>query len=173
MSYKVDYQKQRINFLDYNKIVSSIYFVPSYLIWEFSQDVNSEYPLILQKEDGVLYDNIDWLMKQNYMFSHNYSYKEKDLLIWFSEHCFNIEDMFQRDLTPRLIINKDNNDFNIYYRTPYFEYSCLDEQGAIISFAPAGNGYMTKNTKSNISFQDDMVYVFNSTINNKRLIRKK
>ena len=87
----------------------------------------------------------------------------------------NISSMFvaREYLHNAICVDGDQVIYNPDILTPYFEYSCLDEQGAIISFAPAGNGYMTKNTKSNISFQDDMVYVFNSTINNKRLIRKK
>ena len=151
-------------------IISKLYFIPSYFIWEFSSDISKNNPIILSKDDNeFFYKNLEWLMKQEYLFPHKYSIKLQNKLIWLSEHCFDLEDEYERDITSRLIIEKMENFFVIYFSKPFIEKNNLPNNGASISFAPAGNGYLTKNIITGTSLQDDIINLFYHTLNNKKI----
>jgi len=165
----IDNKSKKIEIKKEKKIISMLHFVPSYFVWEFLCDDSFNNFIIIKPEDGVFYDNIAWLMEQNYTFSHPYSSKTDNMLIWLSEHCFNIEDEFQRSITPRLIIERVNDNFAIYYSIPKAEYN----RNAIISFAPAGNGFYAKNNKTNLNLQDDMIQVFFNTLESKKIKTRK
>ena len=152
-----------------DQVVSMLYFVPSYFIWEFTVDDSFNNFIILTKEDGVFYDNIAWLMGESYTFPHPYSSKTENRLIWLSEHCYDIEDEFQRNITPRLIIERVNDKFAIYYHLP----KANNKNNVMISFAPAGNGYLSRNNDTGITFQDDMINVFYHTLKNEIITPRK
>ncbi len=161
-------EKQEIDIVHNGTIISKLYFIPSYFIWEISK------PLILtENDDKSFFDNLNWLMKQSYYFPHQYSFKDENKLVWFSEHCFDIDDKLNCDLTPRLIIEKENDIFKISYSIPYIKENRLLDRGAIISFAPAGNGYLTKNIGADSTFQDDLINVFYQTLENKSILKSK
>ena len=158
---------------DNNEIVSRLFFVPSYLIWEFPSRMDNKF--LLKREDSeVFYQNIKWLMKQKYMFPHEYSSKTNDKLIWLSEHCYDLDDEFEVKKTPRLIIEKDNNNrFEISYSIPFLEKNNIYNNGALIYFAPACNGYYVKNINTKTTLQDDMINVLNNTVESKKLKLKR
>ncbi len=175
MQFFTNLDNDKINIVNnYGLTVSRLYFIPSYLIWEFSSEVSPDKPIVLsQEENDVFYNNIKWLMTQSYSFPHKYSIKLDDKLIWLSEHCFDMEDEFQRDITPRLIIEKSKHCFVIYFNKPFIEQNNLTNNGAAISFAPAGNGYLTKNLMTQNTLQDDLINVFYHTLNNKKIVNNK
>ncbi len=160
-----DLENKEITLIDNGVIISKLHFVPSYFIWEFDENITSNNPIILSEEnDTIFYHNLSWLMKQDYIFSHDYSKKTPDKIIWLSEHCFDLEDEFMLEITPRLIIEKINNSFLIYFQTPN-----PTNRNAVISFAPAGNGFFSKNTSSNTTFQDDLIKLFYHTLDMKKI----
>ena len=171
----INLSKREINIVNSDElIISKLYFIPSYFIWEFSSNVSVNNPVILTKEDNdAFYSNLNWLMNQSYSFPHNYSFKSDDKLIWFSEHCFNIEDEMECNQTPRLIIERADDSFIIYYSIPFIEQNNLPNRGASISFAPAGNGYLSRNLKTGYTLQDDLINVFYNTLNNHKIVSNK
>lgn len=175
MQFFTNIDDNKINIVNnYGVTVSKLYFIPSYFIWEFSSEVSPDKPIILsQEENEVFYENIKWLMTQSYSFPHKYSIKSEDKLIWFSEHCFDIEDEYECDITPRLIIEASNHCFIIYFSKPFIKNNNLPNNGASISFAPAGNGYLTKNLETQHTLQDDLINVFYNTLNNKKIVANK
>jgi len=175
MPFFTNLENQKINIInEHGVIVSKLYFIPSYFIWEFSSLVFPDKPIVLsQEENDVFYNNIKWLMCQSYSFPHEYSLKLDDKLIWLSEHCFDLDNKLERDVTPRLIIEKKEDNFIIYFNKPFLDEQKLQYNGAMISFAPAGNGYFTKNLVTQGSLQDDFVKVFQYTLKNKKIVSDK
>ena len=155
-------------------IVSKLYFVPSYFVWTFSYQITKENPIVLSKEDdNIFYENLEWLMHESYSFPHNYSHKTPDKLIWLSEHCFNLQDEYELDITPRLIIEKKEDKFHIYFERPFTKKYNIPNNSASISFAPAGNGFLSKNNSTGTTFQDDLITVFYYTLNNQKINNNK
>ena len=168
-----DSEKYDISFIDDSQIKIKMFFVPSFFVIEFSSDINSKNPIIVTNEDDeYLYSNLCWLMNQSYSFPHKYSLKTSDEIIWLSEHCFDMENEFELDNTPRLVIKREEEKFKIYCKRPFFEKNSI-KNGSSVSFAPAGNGFLSKNLDTNFNFQDDIIKVFTSTLNDKKISNKK
>ena len=117
-----DKKNREIFIVDNNEVLMKLFFVPSYFVCDFSEKVSVNNPVIINKEvDEYLYNNLSWLMNQNYFFEHEYSYKNDNQLVWLSEHCFDMSDEFELDNTPRFVLDKDNEIFKIYCLRPFFE----------------------------------------------------
>ena len=161
----INKEKHEISILSDNKVLLMLYIVPSYFVFDF---ISFEQIVVSKSDNEIFYSNLEWLMNQSYNFSNKYCYKDENKLVWFSEHCFDLESEFEVNNTPRLVIEHNENIFLIYCKRPYFEENNI-KRGSVVSFAPAGNGYLNKNTSTNSTLQDDMVKVFLSTLNNERI----
>ncbi len=169
-----DENSKKISIIDDSGSVNlELYFIPSFFVFVF----HTKKPIIVKSEnDEIFYHNLTWLMENHYEFSHKYSNKYKNELIWFSEHCFNIEDEEQCEMTSRLIIKKINQEFHIFCSNPFYEKNNINKS-IVVSLSPCGNGFYSKNNKTGLSLQDDVITVFYNTlyekkINNKQPIKK-
>lgn len=165
-----DTEQQIIYILnDENIIVAKLHFIPSFFLWE----IYTKEPIIITRQtDEYFFDNLNWLMANSYSFTNKYSKKSENELIWFSEHCYDIENEKQCEVVSRLIIKKINENFYISYNNPFFEKNNIARKG-IISFSPNGNGFRSKNSDTGSSLQDDIINFFYSTLNEKNLKNNK
>mgnify|MGYP004519316769 CR=1 FL=1 len=148
---------------DTDKVILELSFVPSFFVATF-RDLT---PIVIRQEDDlVFYNNLKWLMSNSYEFSHEYSKKSDNELIWFSEQCFNINDKNECDFVSRLIIKYVNGEFCIYSSNPFFEKLGISND-RIVSFSPAGNGFWSKNLQTGKTLQDDTIEMFYNTLEQK------
>lgn len=147
---------------------------------EFSCLIYTNKPIVISKDiDEYLFDNINWLMNNNYTFYNNLSSKSENEIIWFSDQYCNLEDKEQTNMINRLVIKQIDDKFNISYINPFYIENNIIKNGNYIFFSPGGNGQYNKNNKTGYTFQDDFIKVFQNTLykkkinNEKKLIKKK
>lgn len=150
---------------DSDSVDLELYFVPSFFLFVFP---TNKLIVISQDDDEIFYHNLEWLMNNSYEFPHKYSKKSEDELIWLSEQCYNIDDKDECDMVSRLIIKRINGEFYISYSNPFFEKYAIDREG-IVSFSPAGNGFLSKNIETGLTLQDDMIKIFYNTLYEKKI----
>ena len=165
-----DLSNNKLLFFEGTDCISSMSFAPSYFIWGFDGDRKELNPVIITQDQRVLYDNLCWLMDQDYAFSEEsglYSSKTKDRLEFMSDNTARwAED------TPRLVMVRRDQAIEAFYRVPSEE---VEETGFPIrerrvAFGPAHNGQAADNTVTGSSLQDDIIKVFNYTLRNERII---
>lgn len=134
--------------------------------------------IIITKEiDEYLYLNLKDLLENNYFFYNNpLSYQIDNKIVWFSDCYCNIEDEEERNRISRLIIEKIDNQIDLSYENPFYEKYNINRNG-VIAFSPAGNGFYSRNEKTGLTFQDDIVWAFYKTLvkeysNPKKRVRK-
>ena len=160
-----DNEMKTINILDNNKVALSIHNIPGFLICDFL----SYGKLFIRKEDDEsLYNNLEWLMRQSYTFSHELSMKDENRLVWFSENCYDINNEHEVDNTPRMVIEREDEGFSICCKRPFFEKHNIKSE-SLVHFCSYGNRYECKNESTDTSLQDDMIYVFNSTLTDQKI----
>ena len=161
-----------IDILEDENKVSTIIYPPSYLVWGFSKDITEKEPLIILKEENeVFYSNLEWFMNQTYIFDGDhskYNKKTDNEFIWLSDSM----SMFGPEETPRLSIKKVEDSFIINYSNPYYEKNNIS-RGALIAFAPLGNGKYAKNIETKANLQDDFVMMYKATLENKKITKDK
>ena len=163
---KRDRINKKISIVDDSDLVDlELYFVPSFFLFVFP---TNKLIVINPDDDEIFYHNLEWLMNNSYEFPHKYSKKSEDELIWLSEQCYNIDDKDKCDVVSRLIIKRINGEFYISYSNPFFEKHAIDREG-IVSFSPAGNGFLSKNIETGLTLQDDMITVFYNTLYEKKI----
>ena len=121
--------------------------------------------VIITKEiDEYLYLNIKELLENNYYFRHsNLSYQTDNKIVWFSDCYCNIEDEEERESVSRLIIERIDNQIELSYENPFYEKYNINRDG-VIAFSPAGNGFYSRNEKTGLTFQDDVIWAFYKTL---------
>ena len=166
MQIKRDLEHKKIDIIDETyKKVSSLEFIPSFFLWT----IYTKTPIVLTKSvDEFFYHNLSWLLNNTYQFAHPYSYQKDNKLIWFSEHCYNIEEESERDKTSRLILTMEKDAVEITWNNPFYEKYKIKKEG-ITSFSPAGNGFFRKNLETGAFLQDDMIRVFQNTLYKKKI----
>lgn len=117
--------------------------------------------VIITKElDESLYFNLKELLENNYFFGHSdLSYQTDNKIVWFSDCYCDIEDEEERSRISRLIIEKISNQIELSYKNPFYEKYNINRDG-VIAFSPAGNGLYSRNEKTGLTFQDDIVWAF-------------
>ena len=163
-----DLENKRIIINDNDLKILELYFIPSYFLFK----IYTNNPIIITEElDTTFYNNLVWFMNNSYEFPknlNNYNKKTKNELIWLSEGTYNLEDKEECNMISRLIIKKINKEFYISYNNPFYKKYNIDREG-IISFSPAGNGFICKNSKTGIYLQDEVIQIFYNTLYNKNI----
>ena len=166
-----DLSNKKMIFYEGPENISSMDFIRSFFIWRFDGDRKELNPMVVTKDNRVFYDNLKWLMDQNYVFSEEsgqYSSKTPDRLEFMSDQ---ISSMGGVDGTPRLVIIRRDQAFEAFYRVPSEE---IEDYGFPIrerrvAFGPAHNGQTADNEVTEDSLQDDIIRVFNYTLENRRI----
>lgn len=123
-------------------------------------------PIIITKDiDVYLFENLKYLMQQDYEFQHNISsYKKKNKLLWISDQYYDIEDEDEVSRVNRLLIEDFEDKLEIKAFNPYFDKIRI-KKIYTIAFSPCGNGVYTKNIKKGTTLQDDIVLVYQNILN--------
>ena len=155
--------------------ISSLFFIPSFFIWRFRADATSKAPFVVTRGITKFYDNLDWLMSQNYVFSEEsgqYNSKTDTRLEFMSDQG---NSQYGVEGTPRIVIEKKDEEFVIYYRVPQEESETWNYplRERCVAFGPAHNGQAADNTVTGDSLQSDMIRVFRSTLENRRVTEDK
>lgn len=167
-----DLNNEKMFFYEYSDCISSMDFTKSYFIWRFDGDRKELNPMVVTKDQKIFYDNLCWLMDQDYVFSDEsaqYSSKTDKKLEFISDQ---INSMGGIEGTPRLVIIKRDQAFEVFYRVPAEE---KEDYGFPIrerrvAFGPAHNGQAADNVVTEDSLQDDIIRVYKYTIQDKRII---
>lgn len=129
---------------------------------EFIWVVRSKEPIILQREGNeTFFDELNEIMNNDYIFQKGVpSQKNENKLIWFSDQYCDLEDEDSVKRINRLVIEKLEETFRISVHNPFLEEMNIKKSIYIIAFSPLYNGYFTRNTKTNLTLQDDMAVIY-------------
>lgn len=129
---------------------------------EFIWVVRSKEPIILHRENNeTFYDELSEIMKNDYTFQSGVpSLKIQNKLVWFSDQYCDLEDEDSVKRINRLVIEKIDDTFKISVSNPFLEELNVKKSIYIIAFSPLYNGYFTRNTKTNLTLQDDMAAIY-------------
>ena len=176
-----DLNNEKMFFYEYSDCISSMHFIKSFFIWRFDGDRKELNPMVVTKDQKVFYDNLSWLMDQDYVFSEEsaqYSSKTDKKLEFISDQ---INTMGGIEGTPRLVIIKRDQAFeelkvSKVIEAPPFEPAEEKEEYGFpirerrVAFGPAHNGQAADNVVTEDSLQDDIIRVYKYTIQDKRII---
>lgn len=165
MNVIVDKEHYKIKILDNNSIVLlELGFVGDEFVFLF---YTSDPIQIMQSECEVFYNYLNNIMKNNYVFADKFCMKEDNKIIWLSDQYGDLENESETDKIDRLIIKKERNEFILTCYNPYFEKNKIKKSWITIGFSPAGCGKFSRNTLSELSFQDDIILEFQNILNSK------
>ena len=136
---------------------------------EFIWVVRSKEPIILHRENNeTFYDELSEIMNNDYTFQSGVpSLKTQNKLIWFSDQYCDLEDEDSVKRINRLVIKKNDDTFKISVSNPFLEELNIKKSIYIIAFSPLYNGYFTRNTKTNLTLQDDMARIYQKLLHEK------
>jgi len=133
----------------------------------------SDTPVEITNEDGTLYQNLEWLMKQNYLFSHPYASKDENHLLWLSDQSVDLEDAEEVKRVSRMLIERKDDSFTCSCLNPFLNEMGVKCRDFVVCFSPCGNGYYTKNKETGRMLQDEVVMVFQNTLQGINMNQKK
>lgn len=148
---------------DNGELLLKMHWVSDEFVWALNTT-----PITITKDiDEYLYNNLACLMDNDYEFfvSKDLSYKENDRIQWLSDQYVDLENDGEVNAVNRLIVEKQGNCFVLSAYNPFCSQNGIYRSGYVIGFSPAGNGYETRNVTSGTTFQDDIVFLFQSTMN--------
>ena len=153
-----------------NKVFEADWAADEY-VWTF----HGGKPIVITKEvDECFYNNLEWLMQQEYEFSNNLSYKDKNQLIWFSDQFCNLDNPNEVYRVNRAVIKRVKNSFVISCVNPYIkEFGGKMPDTSYVFFSPAGNGLYSQNKETGLTLQDDIVNMCRDTLDHKPMKLKK
>lgn len=159
-----------IYFYDNDKEIMYIDYSVDECIWFF----NSNEPVLIT-ENMELYNPLNTLMKQSYVFDNEYlkNYKDENKLVWYSDQFFDPDDEWTLEKISSLNIERRNNGFYIWCDKKLDKRINRPRKTHTISFSPGGNGRYSKNLNTNLSLQDDFVILVYQKLLTKNKILKK
>lgn len=150
---------------------------PSSLAVIFYGDVSENHPLVLKESDSsALYNNLLWLMDQEYVFGEDSS-KDENKLVWLSDFR-----TFGPNNTDRLVISRNEDSISINYSKPKYTDSNIKEvwgekrgikSVTSIFFEPAPYGQIAENINTHSSLQEDFGLVYSKTLASETIGSKK
>lgn len=170
MEIKRDIKNKKLYIIDNGKVLLQT----GKLGAEFIIHFYTKNKVVITKElDECLYLNLKELLENNYFFRHsNLSYQKDNKIVWFSDCYCNIEDEEEKSRISRLIIENIDDQIHLSYENPFYEKYNINRDG-VIAFSPAGNGFYSRNEKTGLTFQDDIVWAFYKTLINDYVKPKK
>ena len=153
-----------LTFTHEDKVVMDLRWLHDEFVWMVCSGV----VIVTREDDEVFYMQLNSLMNNDYQFfiDNKLSNKSKDRIVWLSDQYCDLEDKESTDRINRLIIERVNETFVIKVENPYLKENGINKSSYAIAFSPSGNGYMVKNIETGTNFQDDIVSLFNNTMNN-------
>lgn len=139
----------------------------SWFFDEFTWIIESMEPIVITREvDEILFNNLCNLLNNEYKFyiSNELSNQSNNRIQWFSDQAVNLEDEFSTDTINRLVIERIEDKIVISVFNPFLNKNGIIRKSYVVAFSPGGNGYQTRNVKTCLSFQDDIVRLFSYTM---------
>lgn len=129
---------------------------------EFSLCLSGDEPIIISKEvDESLYINLKQILENKYAFyNHGFSYQEENKIVWFSDQYCDMEDLEETDRVNRLILEDLGEQIKISCQKPYDINHGIKSSEYFVAFSPCGNGFMSRNLNTDLTFQDDIIQAF-------------
>lgn len=129
--------------------------------------------LVTKQLDQSFYDNLSSFMENRYVFNNQINKKTPTKLVWLSDQSGDLSNINETNLMNRLVIEKQDDNFLIYYQNPFFQSMGIKKASHLIAFSPGGNGYWSKNLETGISLQTEIVKMFKNILNNKTISSKR
>jgi len=175
MEIKRDIQNRKLYIVDNEQILlHTVKLGAEFIIHFYTKN-----KVVITKElDEYLYLNLKKLLENKYFFNNTpLSYQKDNKIVWFSDCYCNIEDEEERSRISRLIIEYTDNQIELSYENPFYAKYNIKRDG-VIAFSPAGNGFYSRNEKTGLTFQDDIVWAFYQTlvkeyVKSKKRVRKR
>lgn len=161
MEIKRDVQNRKLYIVDNDEIILKTGRLGADFIIHFY----TKNKVVITKElDEYLYLNLKGLLENNYFFNNDpLSYQTDNKIVWFSDCYCNLEDDYEISKISRLIIENKEDKIQLSYENPFYEKNNVNRDG-VIAFSPAGNGFYSRNEKTGLTFQDDIVWAFYQTL---------
>ena len=136
---------------------------------EFLWIIRTKEPIILQRESNeTFYDELCEIMNNEYIFQEGIpTIKTKDKLVWLSDQYCDISDEEALKRINRLVIERINDTFKISVYNPMLEELNVRKNINVIAFSPLFNGYFSRNTKTGLTLQDDMVMIYQKLLHDR------
>ena len=164
-----DRKNSQLSLIDKDEVLLSM----SWFFDEFIWMINGINPIEITRDvDEILFNNLCNLLSNEYEFytSNKLSNQRENRIEWLSDQAVDLEDDFATDAINRLIIEKVEDKIIITVLNPFCNKNGIIRRSYTVAFSPSGNGYMTKNVKSGMSFQDDIVSLFAHTMDGVNVI---
>jgi hypothetical protein len=152
-----------LSFVENDKSVMEL----SWFYDEFIWTINGVNPVVVTRDtDETFYMGLYKIMNNDYQYfiDCNLSNKSDNRIQWLSDQCCDLEDKESTDRINILIIERIDESFIIRVENPYLFENGIRRSSYTIAFSPSGNGYMVKNIETGTNFQDDIVSLFNDTM---------
>ena len=130
-------------------------------------------PVSVTQEDGLFYHNLEWLMRQEYSFQHPYCKKNDRCLVWLSDQSVDLEDEREVRRVNTMVIEKEGDSFVFSVHNPFLEELGRECKNSLICFSPCGNGYWSQNKDTGNYLQDEMIEVYQNTLQGKNMNQNK
>ena len=164
-----DLQNKRVVIYDNDKKVLEL----SFFADEFTYTFYSDELIIISKDlDSIFYESLNEIMDNKYYFPHEYSYQEEDLIVWLSDVCCDLEDKSKSETISRLIMRRKDDKIYLSAINPFCEKNNIKREYKVVSFSPAGNGFLTKNLKTRLTFQDEIISAFQKVLFKERVANR-
>ncbi|MBO5375656.1 MAG: hypothetical protein J6A52_02265 [Bacilli bacterium] len=134
---------------------------------EFVVCIRTHNPIRITREiDDNFFSSLKELISNDYLFDgYGLSYKQEQKIVWFSDQYCDIENEKDRKRINRLILEDKGDEVQISFENPLMNELGRKKKNNFISFSPGGNGAFSKNINSGLTFQDDIVILFENTLN--------
>lgn len=141
---------------------------------EFVVIINTDDKITITKElDPYFYNHLSRFMENRYIFNNPYSSKTPTKLVWLSDQYIDVDKPNGYDLVNRLVIEKVDDSFQIYYYNPFFKQLGIKKASHLIAFSPAGNGNNSKNIETERDLQTEFVSMVQDIFYKKEIPEKK
>ena len=158
-----DRKNSQLSLIDKDEVVLSMRWFFDEFIWMINGPGIVE---ITRDVDEILFNNLCNLLNNEYKFyiNNKLSNQSGNRIQWFSDQAVDLEDELSTDRINRLTIERIEDRIIIAVFNPFFNKNGIVRRSYTVAFSPSGNGYLTKNVKSGMSFQDDIVSLFAHTM---------
>ncbi len=163
-----DLQNNRIIIWNNDKKVLEIGFEADEFVYIF---YTNDQIVITKELDEIYFKELNKILDNDYFFPHEYSIKQNNLIVWFSDGYCQLDDENERNLVNRMVMRRKDNKIYLSVFNPFCEQNGLVKNFNLVAFSPSGNGFLTKNLITNTTFQDDMVSAYQKTLFSRRITK--
>lgn len=122
---------------------------------------------ITEELDKTLYKSLNRVLDNSYEFYNNCGTQDKDIIVWLSDTAYDSDDEKARKRVNHLYIRREGNTIYLLAENPEAKEKGWPRRYKLIEFSPAGNGAFARNKETGSFFQDDIIQIYQQTLNQK------